>query len=61
MFNLAPTDPRYLDATEEVMWTEYCAYRAAIGKPVKEYENTSFDKDLADFMAKDNKGWETVP
>lgn len=40
------------------MWTEYCAYRAAIGKPVVEYENESFESDLAAFMAEDK--WEPV-
>lgn len=47
-FNLAPTDPRYLDATPEEMLTEYWAHyyeeRRLSGKPdEEEFEDEEFD------------------
>jgi len=62
-YNLAPTDPRYLDATPEQMLTDYWAHhyddRRLAGKPDEiEDEDESFDEDrVAQLMRDHPEDW----
>lgn len=42
-YNLAPTDPRYLDTTVEQMQVEYFAYHYETNKATEEFEDYDFD------------------
>jgi len=42
---LAPTDPRYLAATDELIETEWWAYQYQAGKVQEEYVDEGFDAD----------------
>jgi hypothetical protein len=44
-FNLAPTDPRYLDATYEQIEAEYWAHVYFDKPPGEEIEDEDFDKE----------------
>jgi hypothetical protein len=46
-YQLAPTDPRYLAASDEDIQAEYWAYEYQKGGVKEEYEDEGFDKDAA--------------
>lgn len=46
-FNLAPTDPRYLDATLDQIEAEFWAHEYANKPPGEEIEDDEFDMDEA--------------
>ncbi len=43
-YQLAPTDPRYLAATDEMIQSEYWAYWYEKNPRVEEFEDTEFDQ-----------------
>jgi hypothetical protein len=46
-YRLAPTDPRYLTATDEDIEAEYWAYEYQKGGVKEEYEDEDFDTNAA--------------
>lgn len=51
-YNLPPTDPRYLDLTDEDIQLEYWTIQAHIRPPgTTEFDTPGFDDDLSDLMA----------
>jgi hypothetical protein len=42
-YNLAPTDPRFLDCTPEQIQTEFWAHQYDTGKVTEEFEDYEFD------------------
>lgn len=66
-WNLAPTDPRFLDATPEEMLTDYYAAHydnlRKANKSEEEFEDEDFDLDavLAEAEAAGEAEWEDIP
>lgn len=57
-YNLAPTDPRYLDATPHEMLVEYWADHYHSAPPVtEEFEDDDFDLDA---LVNNPDAWEDV-
>lgn len=57
-FNLAPTDPRFLDATLEQIETEYWAHTYFEKPPGDEIEDVDFDlNDVLKEMEEDPDDW----
>lgn len=62
-YSLPPTDPRFLDATDEEIVLDYWAHRLWDNPKVREEAyNPDFEADLAAMDAEDGEGdgWETV-
>lgn len=59
---LPPTDPRFLDATHEMMLTDLYAWRAFEKPGEEEFEtdDEDFEAAVSAFMADDDE-WEDVP
>lgn len=58
-YNLPPLDPRFLAMTPEDVEAEYWAYYYLDNPPGDEYEDESFDADLASLMD-DPAQWESL-
>lgn len=60
-YNLAPTDPRFLDATLEQITIEFWAHQYADKPPGDEVEDDDFDADavLKD-MEENPDNWEVI-
>lgn len=60
-FNLAPTDPRFLEATKEQIETEYWAHYYATNPASEEAEDDDFDADEYVRQAMNNPDdWEEI-
>ncbi len=60
-FNLAPTDPRFLNATIEQIETEYWAHDYFNKPPGEELSDDDFDKDaILKQMEENPDDWEIV-
>ncbi len=60
-FNLAPTDPRFLNATLEQMETEFWAHHYHENPPGEELEDDDFDKDaIIRSMEENPEDWEAA-
>lgn len=59
-FNLAPTDPRFLNATEEDLLVEYYAWYYHENPTKDEVEDDDFDLEAVKRAMENGDDWETV-
>jgi len=60
-YNLAPTDPRFLDLTSEQLQVEYWAWHYHLNPPSEEFEDEEFNRDaILKDMEENPDNWDPV-